>query len=159
MANADSGRERLSKVPSWIMLGCIIGAIVALTVKQQIDARDAQRVAAANALVKPTPTPTPTPPPHRASLYEYEDIFDRWEERAVWWHDLTQVAFWNPTTNQYSEYVEVLRNGDDYYFRTIPKLTWPLIDVGVAPDQPLRFAEPESVRAERKARNAIPFAP
>lgn len=142
------------------MVGAVVGAILALAAKEQIDARNASRVALLTAAaVTPTPTPTPRPPAskHHASLFEYEDIFQRWEEKAVWEHDLTQVAFWDPTTNKYTEYVEVLRNGDEFYFRSLPKLTWPLVDVGVAPDQPLLFAEPEPAHAARHANDVIPF--
>jgi hypothetical protein len=155
MSDEKPPMERLSKVPSWIMLGFVIGGIVALTVKREIDLRD-RASEASSAAVVPTPVPTPSPEPHHAGLNVMEDIFEKWQANAIWSHDLTQVAFWDPTTNRYSEYVEVLRNGDDLYFRTLPALTWPLIEDGVSPDTPLRFAEPESVHAERRAnRRAI----
>ena len=80
-----------------------------------------------------------------------EAIFERWQNKAIWRHELTEVAYWNPTTNQYSEFVEVLRSGEDLYFRTIPRLTRPLIDQDLEPAVPIRFTELEETRAARRA--------
>lgn len=154
MSDAKPTRESLSKTPSWVMLGFVIGCIVMWTIKTESPAP---------APVRPQPTtsapstpPTFQAPPEKedkpdASLSDMEAVFDRWKGDAIWHHDLTEVAFWNRTTNKYDNFVEVLRNGDDYYFRTIPKLTQNLIEAGVPHDAPIKFTEPDSVRAERQS--------
>ena len=59
--------------------------------------------------MKPAPTPTPLPtPPGRASLTDLlEAVFQRWQTHAIWRNDVTEVAFWDPATTQFSEYVEI----------------------------------------------------
>lgn len=129
------------------MLGFVIGCIVSLSVKKQIEARAAADAAARDhaaltATPEPTPTPTPVPQLHHATLNELEAIFTRWQGHAVWRNDLTEVAFWNPLTNQYNEYVEVLRSGEDFYFRNVTHLTRPLSHDNIPHDAPLRFTDP-----------------
>lgn len=141
------------------MLGFVIGCIVALTVKRDLDAREknaAAAAAAAAATAKPLATqieaaPQPKPAPTHLSLSDMEAIFQRWQNKAVWRHELTEVAYWNPTTNLYSEFVEVVRSGDDLYFRSIPHLTRPLLEEDVDPAIPIRFTELEETRAARRA--------
>ncbi|HEU5078057.1 MAG TPA: hypothetical protein VFT72_02525 [Opitutaceae bacterium] len=147
MSENTSARESLSRTPSWIMLGFVIGCIVSLSVKKQIESRAAAEAIRQNAAqgAAPTPTPTPTPVPqiHHATLNELEAVFVRWQSHAVWRNDLTEVAFWNPLTNQYNEYVEILRSGEDFYFRNITHLTRPLSHDDIPHDAPLRFTDPE----------------
>jgi len=153
-----SNREALSKTPSWIMLGVLIGGVIGYTAKTHWDNRsraDAEAAAAAER-ARPTPTPTPLPPPpSKASLTDLEAVFQRWQGRAIWRNDVTEVAFWDPATNQFSEYVEVLRNGDDYYFRSIPHLTRPFSEEPAPKDAPLRFTDPEA-HPERHLRLTFP---
>lgn len=163
MTDSKPARESLSKVPSWIMLGFVIGCIVALAVKDNIDDRkrvkaEAQAKAqAAQAAQIEAKKPEPKPETRRLTLDAMEALFLQWKERAIWRHDVTEVAFWNPENNQYSEFVEIFRNGEELYFRTIPRLTRPLLPVSDAEaGMPLRFTETEESRAERRSRLVFP---
>jgi len=144
-------REKLSTTPSWIMVGFIIGAMFAYGVQRE--------VARHNQL---TPPPPPAPAPvkvepqksaaaikDRASLTAIENIFTQYESQAVWRNDITEVALWNAETNKFSEFFEVMRSGEYYYYRTLPHLTRPVIRHNVNPDLPLRFTEPEDVQLKR----------
>ncbi len=140
------------------MLGFVVGCVVAYSAKTHWDNQlRAEAVAASEAAKhKPTPTPTPLPPPpSKASLTDLEAVFQRWETHAIWRNDVTEVAFWDPATAQFSEYVEVLRNGEDDYFRTIPRLTRPFSEEALPPDAPLRFTDPEA-HPERHLRFTFP---
>ena len=160
MPDPKPAKESLSKTPSWIMLGFVIGCIVALTVKRDLDAREKSAQVAPATAAPSTPQLEGTPPaktaPTQLSLFEMQAIFWQWRSKAVWRHELTEVVYWNPVTNKYSEFVEVLRSGEDLYFRTISKLTRPLIEEDVDPAAPIRFTELEETRAARRAPFIIP---
>lgn len=159
MSDSSPARESLSKTPSWVMLGFVIGCIVMWAAKEQ-RSPVAPAAAASAAAFKAAPSPEVAPPPKEEKVYpslsDMEAIFDAWHAAAVWKNDITEVAYWDRTTNKYSLYVEILKNGDDYYFRTIPKLTRLLIEEGVPHDAPIKFTEPESFRAERRALYIFP---
>lgn len=158
MAESKSTRESLSKTPSWIMLGFVIGCVVMWTIRKETLYADKEEILAKAQYeaAHPKPTPTPPPPQTRMSLSDMEAIFEEWQGSAVWQFDTTEVVFWNRESNQFIECVQVLKNGDDLFFRTIPKLTRPLIDDGVPKNAPIRFTEPEDVHAERRTRFMIP---
>ena len=151
-------RESLSKTPSWIMLGVIIGSIVTVTVQKHWGGRNDES--------PPIPAPAAGPAGETSkepaitnthlSLFAMETLFQQYQENVVWRHEIKEVVFWNPFTDQYSEYVEVLRNGEDFYFRSIPRLTRPIIEELMDPNVPMRFTEPESVRAERRPQYSLP---
>lgn len=120
--------SRMSKTPSWIMLGFCIGALFVW------------------ALPDDTPPPPPAPRqepvtvllrPHRMS--EIEAVFDQWGQYAVWDNDTTEVALWNTDAKAFTDTFEVLRVGETLYFRTIPRLTRPVIRRGVESKSPLQF--------------------
>ena len=56
-------------------------------------------------------------------LTTIEAVFAAWGDYAVWQDDLTEIGFWNPETESFSEFYEVKRNNGAFYFRSIPKLT------------------------------------
>lgn len=127
--------SRMSKVPSWISVGFVLGAVFVW------------------GLVKPQPPPPPEvkfvevvrPTPEETKLTTIEALFERWGEHAVWHQDTTEIAYWNPGTEEFSEFYEVRRIGDALYFRSIPKLTRRIINHGkpLPPEAPLRFTETE----------------
>ena len=165
MADAPAApKDKLSTVPSWIMVGFIIGAIFAVGVQREITRRDKEQAAAK--LPPPPPPPKVEVPPSlsavkdRSSLSAIENVFVQYESNAVWRNDLTEVALWNAQTNKFSECFEVVRSGDVYYFRTIPHLTRPVIRPNMTPDLPLRFTEPEDEQMKRiKDHNSIWLPP
>ena len=86
------------------------------------------------------------------SLVAMEEIFAQYRDYVTWRHGITEVVFWNEASNEYSIFVEVLKSGDDYYFRNIPFLTRPINEELNDPKLPIRFTETEDARAERRAR-------
>lgn len=157
-------KEKLSTIPSWIMVGFIVGALFSLGVQRELARRDQEKAAAAKPLppppVKLEPVPSPSVVKDRASLSAIENVFVQYESNAVWRNDITEVALWNAQTNKFSELFEVMRSGDNYYFRTIPQLTRPVIRPNPAPDLPLRFTEPEDVQMKRiKEHNSVWLPP
>jgi hypothetical protein len=101
----------------------------------------------------------------RPKLTEVEAVFAEWERYAVWKNDLTQVAMWDTEKRSYSICYEVLRQGGQFYFRSIPNLTRPLLTRGVPADAPLQFAETEESRrawiehGQFEPRNDVPAEP
>lgn len=136
--------SQLSKIPSWISLGFVLGALF-------VWALPAPEVEA------PVTTPASEPPPTVASapvrsgpapLSDIEAVFEVWGHYAVWYNDLSEVALWDTETKAYSRYYEVLRNGNTYYFRTIDRLTRPILTHGVLVESPLQYTETEAMREE-----------
>jgi hypothetical protein len=140
--------SKLSKTPSWITLGFALGALFVWSLP---DA--------------PPPPPPPTVAPatvrlERPVLSEIEAVFAQWSEHAVWKNDITEVAMWDTARKSYSLYYEVLRNGDVFYFRSIPQLTRPIKAHGVPENAPLQYTETEEMRREwMRARWEQSFAP
>jgi hypothetical protein len=130
-------RSRLSKTPSWITLGFVLGALFVLALP-----RDEKKTT-----VSSSPQVTARLVQlERPKLTEVEAVFDEWERYAVWKNNLTQIALWDTEKRSYSIYYEVLRQNDEHYFRSIPALTRPLITRGVPADAPLQFTETEESR-------------
>jgi hypothetical protein len=108
-----------------------------------------------------TPAPAPTPAPAAAvpeakpeaaaprSLTTIEAVFAEWDGYATWDNDMTEVALWNSKTKDFSDCFEVLRSGSSYYFRSIPRLTRPVVTHGIKVNCPLEFTESEEQRQER----------
>lgn len=147
------GKERpspakMSKTPSWIMLGFVLGALFVVALPQR----------------KPVPAPAPRPleftkpaPPREAQpLSTIEAVFEEWGGYAVWFDDTTEVALWNSTYRDFTDCYEVRRIGNMYYFRTIPALTRRTFAHGqIPPDCPLRFTETEEQYREWLERGRI----
>ncbi len=135
--------SQLSKIPSWISLGFVLGALF-------VWALPAPEVEA------PGPAPAAEPPPVAtahvrsgpAPLSDIEAVFEMWGHHSIWYNDLTEVALWDTETKEFSRFYEVLRNGDTYYFRTIDRLTRPILTHGIRVDGPLLYTETEAMRDE-----------
>jgi hypothetical protein len=146
---------KLSKAPSWAMLGFLMGAAtVWLWVRDQ-SAVPAAVVAAPG--VATTPAPAASPGVRRVALTRLttiEAVWEDWGKHAVWDNDLAEVALVNTTTNEFSDFYEVKRVGRGdytYYFRSIPALTRREIKHGTPlPTSPLRFTETEAQYQEWK---------
>lgn len=141
----DSTRKRrpsvkqLSKTPSWIMLGFVLGAAVVLALPKRREPAVPRPIVIAPAEDAPRRQAEP------ARLTTIEAVFSEWHEFAVWEDDVTQVAMWNSAEGEFSDYYEIRRYGDRLYFRSIPHLTNRLIRHGKMPppECPLRFTETE----------------
>ncbi len=135
--------SQLSKIPSWISLGFVLGALF-------VWALPAPEVEAP-ATPPPAEVPLVAPAPVRsgpAPLSDIEAVFAVWGRYAIWYNDLSEVALWDTETKAYSRYYEVLRNGDSYYFRTIDRLTRPILNHGILVESPLQYTETEAMREE-----------
>ena len=127
--------SRLSKTPSWISLGFILGVLFVLALHTGEDV-----VNQAKAPVAP-PLPVKL---ERPKLTEIEAVFADYGHHAIWHNDLTEVALWDTTKHSYTQYYEVMRSGGIFYFRAIDKLTRPVITAGMPRDCPLLFTQPEN---------------
>jgi len=138
--------SQLSKTPSWVMLGFVLGAAAVFMLP-----RSEKAPAPAPAIVAPrvvAPVPPESPTVERAVFFE--DVFAELNRSAVWQDDVTEVAFWNPTRKAFSDCYEVLKSGDKFYFRSIPHLTRPVLKEGVPPDSPLQFTVPAGASIPHK---------
>ncbi len=84
----------------------------------------------------------------RPKVTDIEAVFAEWGHFAVWENDLTEVALWDVDKKSYSICYEVLRSGDAFYFRSIPRLTRPVLNHGLHGAMPLQFTETEVLRRE-----------
>ena len=75
-------------------------------------------------------------------------MFSEWDEYAVWSNDTTELALWDIETSQYSRFYEVLRSGNNYFYRSIAGLTREVLTHGVPVNAPLLFTETEKQREE-----------
>lgn len=140
--------SKMSKVPSWIMLGFVLGALFVLALPKRpapppaaAPARKPQTAAAA--------APRPPPP-----LSRIEAVFEDWGKHAVWHDDATEVALWDPAEERYADFYEVRRMNGALYFRSIPKLTRRPIDRGKDFERsPLLFTETEEQYREWEERD------
>jgi hypothetical protein len=155
--------SKMSKTPSWIMLGFLLGAafVAALPPLRKEPPREA-------AAFKAVPPPKPREPREPPQLTTIEAVFDVWGKYAVWSDDVTEVALWNVQENAFTNFYEVRRFGDGFYFRTIPRLTRRVIARGKPiPESPLQFTETEEQyrewvsygRSERPAERMAPVRP
>ena len=128
---------KMSKVPSWIMLGFVLGALSVLLLPKS---KPASVPVAAPVLAVESPVSPRQPGP----LSRIEAVFERFGEGAVWSDNVTEVAMWDPATERYADFYEIRRVEGNLYFRTIPALTRRVIARGKPqPDSPLQFTETE----------------
>ncbi len=111
--------------------------------------------------------PVPPPPAHAAApapallaveaserktdapVATIEAVWAVWGGHAIWEGETTQVALWNVDKGGFSEFFEVVRYGDHVYFRTLTRLTRPVIDRGLGIECPLQFTSPSPAKARR----------
>ena len=137
---ANPGR----KIPIWLTVGFALGLGFGW-----LSFRSDSQPAAAGALSKSDSRPLPLIPDlprDRATLGEVEELFMAWGGYCVWKDELTQFAVWNGAVGRHADFYEVRRNGRRFYFRTLPRADWPLIDHGRLARCALWFAEPPEVR-------------
>ena len=69
-----------------------------------------------------------------------------WGGYCIWKNNVSQFVLWNGETGRHSDFYEVRRSNRTYYFRTLAKPDWPLIDHGALVRSPMGFAEPPEAR-------------
>jgi hypothetical protein len=126
---------RMSKTPSWVMLGFVLGVLVGMELPRKESPAPATPAPVEKA--EPPPVARPHAPP---PLMTIEAVFEEWGRFAVWDNDATEVAQWNSEDHAFSEYYEVRRIDRTLYFRSIPRLTRLVIQRDKVPaDCPLQF--------------------
>jgi hypothetical protein len=149
---------RMSRTPSWVLLGFGLGVLFMwLLPRDEPPPPPAPARAPAHA--------KPAEPAHRR-ISDVEAVFELWGRYAVWDQNRTEVALWSPSVNAYADFYEVLREEDTLWFRSIPKLTRPLIAHATKTDAPMIFTETAEMRrawlesrAEMRPAQALPPAP
>ena len=126
-----------SMAPSWVLLGFGIGVLFIWMLPRS------ETPAAAG--LEPAPAPVARSAPQIAVI---EAVFAEWGSAASWENDVTEVALWSSETGGYSQCFQVIRTGGMYFFRSIPRLTRPVLTRGVRDNSPLQFTESEAQRAE-----------
>ena len=156
MDDADERPERkyplspgkMSKTPSWVMLGFLLGAVTVASLPSLRKKVPVPPVVAARQEPAAASPAAPREPPQLTTI---EAVFEEWAKYAVWDFDTTEVALWNPRTNGFTDFFEVRRYAGTYYFRTLPALTRRVITRGKPiPECPLLFTETEEQYQEWK---------
>ena len=131
---------KLSKTPSWIMLGFVLGAVFVAALPPLRKKPEPPPTATLRAVDPPKPTGPREPP----QVMTIEAVFAEWGKHAIWSDDVTEVALWNSNDKGFTDFFEVRRYGGTYYFRTIPELTRRVFTRGKPlPESPLQFTESE----------------
>ena len=132
--------SQLSKTPSWVMLGFILGAFFVWALpRHETPVRPIVLAPRVEKKVELEPR----------QLTTIEAVFGQWLQYAVWDDDVTQVALWNGEISDFADFYEVRRLDGAYYFRSIPQLTHRMIRRGPA-QCPLRFTETEEQYREEQ---------
>jgi hypothetical protein len=130
--------SKMSKIPSWIMLGFVLGALSVLLFPKPKPVASVVATAAVATVEPPVAPRVPGP------LSRIEAVFERFGEGAVWSDNSTEVALWDPATERYADFYEIRKVEGNLYFRTIPAFTRRVIARGKPqPDSPLQFTETE----------------
>lgn len=140
--------SKLSKTPSWVMLGFVLGAA---TVYAFFSGKKEAAPTSSHLVKAPAPAPARLEAAQPlTTLTTIEAVFDMYGRFAVWDDNLTEVAMWDSSTHLFSDYYEVRRDGDKLWFRSISKLTRRPLNHGKLPppNTPLQFTETEEAYRE-----------
>jgi hypothetical protein len=132
-------KPKPSMVPSWVMLGFIVGALFVWALPKRESASTSPPPE--TPLIEVSATPRVT---------TIEAVFAEWGQYAIWHQDRTEIALWNSATQAYSECYEVMRNDGAFFFRSITRLSHPLLTHGPQThleNCPLQFTETVAQRA------------
>lgn len=137
----DAPPTKPSAAPSWIFLGFVLGALCMLALPSRKRAEPAPEPV-------PVAKPEPPPPPRPTRFDEVQTVFSAYSQYAVWQDERTEICMYDPDLKRFAECYEVLRSGDQMYFRSIPSLTRPVLTHGVPQNSPVEFTEPKEARAQ-----------
>ena len=136
--NYPLSASKMSKTPSWIMLGFVLGAAFVLALPQRTPKPVPAVAVPASGPANPA-VPREPPP-----LSRIEIIFEKYGEGAVWSDNVTEVAMWDSVVERYADFYEIRRLEGKLYFRSIPQLTRRIIARGkIQADALLQFTETE----------------
>jgi hypothetical protein len=135
------------------MLGFVLGALFVWFLpsrNEPMPASGGKAVKSApgspGAALQPGMRPVPRIAASPRRFTDIEAVFAAYGQYAVWDSNRTEVALWNSETKSYSDFFEVLRDGEMLFFRSIPALTRPILTHGTRPEIPLLFTETEEMR-------------
>jgi hypothetical protein len=133
-------------IPVWLTIGFAVGLGFAW-----LYLREDRPAPAVTTRVAASPTAGsagPDSPVDAGTLASVERFFQRWGGYAVWTDEVAEFAVWNLRRHGYTDFYEVRHVRGRYYFRTIPRLSRPIIDHGVRSRIPLQFTETQDMRDE-----------
>jgi hypothetical protein len=123
-----------SKIPSWIMLGFLLGAFFVWMLPR---AREPETPVVSTP-VRPLAQIVATHP----RFSDVEASFLEWQRYAVWAGEVTYVCMWDSASLSFRDCYEVWRRGDDFFFRSIPRPKNLRALEGVPEKSPLEFLNP-----------------
>jgi hypothetical protein len=127
------------------MLGFVLGAAFVWAFQRQSAPSRPVIAAAKKAAAEAAPHPVVLSPPRITAI---EAVFEEWGQYAVWDDDVTEVALWNGEAKAFTDFFEVSRANGHVYFRSISRLTRPLLTRGIKDNSPLQFTETVAQREE-----------
>lgn len=131
-----------SKAPYWLTLGFAAG----LGFGWLVHRSEPQKTAVtARPQLSAKPEVRPVSQQDAGTLAGVEKTFWRWGGYAVWENNVTEIALWSVQTKRRSDFYEVRRSGGAFYFRTLVRLTRPLLDHGARSDEPVAFTETQAM--------------
>jgi hypothetical protein len=139
----------LSKVPSWLLVGFVVGALFVGLLRRDYLVRSSPVQASGGNVESTLASPSPAVRPGEPSLSAVEAIWSVWGEHAVWVEEVTQISIWNTETLAFTDFFEVTRRADSYFFRCIPRLSRPVVDRGLGKAAPIQFTGPPVVSVRR----------
>ena len=135
-----------SNFPIWLTVGFGLGLVFGWMFFRSAPEANPADVKPGSPPKAPALVAIPDPPRDVAKLGEIEEIFQTWGGYAIWSNGVTQFALWNGETDTHSDFYEVRRANRRFYFRTLPRADWPLIDHGEMVRCPMWFAETPAMR-------------
>ncbi len=159
---------RLSRTPSWVMLGFLFGAAWMYFWQRDQRAQAPAPAAAVRVVEVPKPAAPRVAQPFGTIEAVWAAAIEDGKTDIDWNGDVTEVALWNRQERAFADFYEVRRAGGQYYFRTIPSLTRRVVNRGKGLETAaLRFTESEARyqewlehgRSEKRPDLPLPPAP
>lgn len=134
----------MSRAPLWLTAGFALGLGFGWLF---FVTEEKPKVTVSTPQPPPDLRPAPTAKIRRdaGTLAEVEKVFQRWGGYAVWANDVTEIALWREQTKRRDDFYEVRRVGGKFYFRTLTRLSRPVIDHGVRSNLPIEFTETQAM--------------
>ena len=155
-------RKSLSQVPSWIMLGFVVGVITMWLFRSSPEPQTepaAAVITESAADVEAEEEPSAAEPGDGAlNMTIVAALWEEYRAYAFWNEDKTQIAIWNSQQLGFTDRYEVLRTETVDYFRPIESFTR-LTLPGYGPENsPVLYTETAEQRAERNQKlDPLPF--
>lgn len=144
-------RKNLSVVPSWLMVGFVIGVVTMWLFRSPPTEPQSELMPASPAVEDVIATDAnKSETPGRSTVALAEALFDTHRDWVFWNEDKTQIALWNSEAMGFTDHFEVIRTLEGDYFRSIREFTrLPLPGYG-PPNSPILFTETLEQRYKRE---------